>query len=75
MRRKGRCCRGQPAAGGASVFAGYFLLCGKNHHGKIVPHLLILRIYDVFYANHEGMVDIGGIFRYGKNQAQPVTYL
>ena len=42
---------------------------------KIVLHLLILRIYDVFYANHEGMVDIGGIFRYGKNQAQPVTYL
>ncbi len=56
--------------------AGYFFyFTGKIIIGKIVLHLLILRIYDVFYANHEGMVDIGGIFRYGKNQAQPVTYL
>ena len=37
MRRKGRCCRRQPAAGGVSVFAGYFFILKERASYKIKP--------------------------------------
>ena len=37
MRRRGRCCRGQPAAGVVSGEAGYYYILQERESGKIKP--------------------------------------